>query len=115
MGGLGDFEKAVEPMAAVVLADQPRDRVMRKRREPGLECAPDLLEDFAQLGSRRSRAQHESASRTARHEIQRDRRIAGASHDPAPQRFDTLPKSTPHGSAERGDRIESAERAEMLA
>ena len=69
MGGLGDFEKAVQTMAAVVLANQARDRVVRERGQLGPERPPDFLKDFTKLGSRRRGAHHESASRTARHEI----------------------------------------------
>src|SRR5712671_928080 len=115
MSGLGDFEKTVQPMAAVMLANQARNGVVRKRGQLGLERPPHFLEDLAQFGSWRRRAQHESALRTARHEIQRDRRGERASYDPASQFFDSHSERIADGSAQRGDRIEPSERAELLA
>jgi hypothetical protein len=70
MGSLGDFKKAVQSMATVVLANETSNGVVRQRGQLGLERATHLLENLTQFGSGQRRAQHESTSRTARHEIQ---------------------------------------------
>src|SRR5258708_35647615 len=98
-----------------MLEHPARNGALRKRAQLGLERPPHFLEDLAQFGIWRRRAQHESALRTARHEIQRDRRVERASYDAASQFFDSHSERIADGSAQRGDRIEPAERAEMLA
>src|SRR5579862_6446604 len=102
-------------MAAIVQHNQARDGVVRERCQLRLERSPQIFEDLAQLAHRLRRAEHETASRTARDKVQRERVVERASLRAAAQLFQPRRQVTADRRAQRGDRIEPLERSEVLA